>query len=334
MLVDAHNHLLMSYAGWDGNEPRALPCDEIYFRLGQGRVGAAGLIVGGKRAFAQRDPSSSWSGTLDALSQFWRGQAAASHRLQVIRSIENVDQISVASPGLLLGLEGVSLCFDTPLKDPIAALHLLVQLGVRSVQLLAALPSPAFDTGVDRQAPPRLSSMGRALLAEANRLGLLIDVSHLTGDDPAFEEILSASTSPPIASHHSCRALNGSPHALDDDAIRAIAEAGGVIGIHCGSQYLTNSGHQATTSNLMGQIGHVVDLVGVDHVAIGTDYIDAARIPIALPESTFMKGMEGPESFIRIDTALADCGFGEAGRRRILSENVLRVWRAALATSS
>ena len=321
----------MSYAAWDGSEPRVLPCDKIYERLRKGHVRAVGLIVGGERAFAQLDPASSWWGTLDALAQFWRGYAAASHDLRVIQSADDLDRLSADSPGLLLGLEGVSPCFDTPLQDPIAALHLLVRLGVRSLQLLAATPSPAFDIGADPEAPLRLSPTGYALIAEASRLGLLIDLSHLTGDQPAFEETISALTSPPIASHHSCRALGGSPRALDDDAIRAIAAAGGVIGIHTASGYLAPSGQQATMQDLIRQIDHIVDLVGIDYVAIGTDYIDATATPIDLPQSTFMKGMEGPESLERIDAALGESGYAKRERRKILCGNVLRVWRSALA---
>jgi len=334
VFIDAHNHLLMSYAGWDGQEPRALPLGEILSRLREGNVGAVGLIVGGRRAFPQRDPTSSWRGTLDALAQFWRGQAAAANEFRVIRSAADIDRISADAPGLLLGIEGASLCFDSPLEDSIAALHLLVRLGVRSVQLLAALPNLVFDTGADSASPPRLSRSGRALIAEANRLGLVIDVAHLAGDKPAFEEILNASSTPPIASHHSCRALNDSSRALDDDAIRLLADAGGVVGIHSGSAYLTQSGGQATLSAFIGQIRHVVDLVGIDHVAIGTDYIDASQIPIDLPASTFMEGMDGPESFGRIDGALAEAGFDEVERRKVLCENVLRIWRTGLESRS
>ena len=334
LYVDAHNHLLMSHAGWDGGQPRVLPCDEICSRLQAGDVGAVGLIVGGKRSFPQLVPKSSWWGTLDALAQFWRGQAAASRALRVIRSAEDVDRISPDAPGVILGIEGTSLLFDTPLEDPSAALHLLVRLGVRSVQWLAALPNAAFGAEANPQAPLRLSAAGRELIAESNRLGLIIDVAHLTGDDPAFQEILDLSTSPPIASHHSCRALNESPRALDDEAIRAIAGAGGVIGVHSGSAYLTASGQQASPGDFLRQICHIVDLAGVDSVAVGTDYIDTARIPIDLPESTFMDGMRGPESLGLLNTRLAEAGFGDGECRKILGENVRRVWRASLRPES
>jgi len=106
MYIDAHNHLLMSHAVWDGEKPRVLPCDAIRARLETGRAGAVGLIVGGRRAFPQRAPESSWWGTLDALSQFWRGQAEAEQPLRVVRTAEDVDRLSSELPSVLLGVEG------------------------------------------------------------------------------------------------------------------------------------------------------------------------------------------------------------------------------------
>ena len=333
MYIDAHNHLVMSYASWDKEEPRALPCDAIIARLEAGQVGAVGLIVGGRRSFPQRAPESSWWGTLDALAQFWRGQAEADPQLQILRSADDVDRISPGAPSVLLGIEGGLPCFETPLEDPIAALHLLVRLGVRSIQPLGALPSPAFDTGVDLHGAPRLSPAGRKLVVEATRLGLVIDTAHLTGDDPAFAEILDISSTPPIASHHNCRSLSGSPQALSDAAIRALAEVGGVIGIHSGSVHLTGSERQATIVDLVAHIRHVAELVGADHVAVGTDFIDIERIPMDLPPSTFMEGVGEPEFAGQLEDVLAEEGFGEADRAGILHENARRLWRTALGSA-
>jgi len=204
---------------------------------------------------------------------------------------------------------------------------------VRSIQPLGALPSPAFDTGADPHGAPRLSPAGRKLVVEATRLGLVIDTAHLTGEAPAFDEILDASSTPPIASHHSCRSLSGSPHALSDEAIRALAEVGGVIGIHSGSAHLTGLERQATIVDLVAHIRHIAELVGVEHVAIGTDCIDIERIPMDLPPSTFMEGVGEPEFAGRLEDALAEEGFGEADRAGILHENVRRLWRTALGSA-
>jgi len=300
------------------------------FTLGCG-LAAVGLVVGGDRAFPQTDAPSPWSGTLAALAQFWRGVSNSPDGPLVIRTAEDIDRIAIDRPGFLLGVEGVAPCFDTPLDDPIAALHVLAQLGVRSLQLLGGDPRPIFEPQAAPGAPLHLSTCGREMIAEANRLGLLIDLAHLSGDEPAFEEIIRASTSPPIASHHACRALNGHAESLSDNAIRTIAGAGGVIGIHSGSQWLSHEDRQGRMSDFVDHFLHIAELVGTDHVGLGTDYVDARAVPMDLPDDLFMAGFVGSESSGMIAEALAERDFDETDRRKILSENVLRVWRSALA---
>ncbi len=334
MIADAHNHLLMSHGGWDNGEPRVLPIGAMCERLRRGGISAVGLVVGGDRAFPRTEPSSPWLGTLDALAQFWRGHAEAPDDSVVLRAAEDLDRISVDCPGFLLGIEGLGPCFDAPMGDPVAALHLLARLGVRSIQLLGGEPSPAFETDRESDGMPRLSSIGRALIAEADRLGMLIDLSHLSGDEPAFAEVLGLASTAPIASHHSCRTMNGEATALSDDAIRAIADAGGVVGLHTGSHALTGSERRGTVRDWFAHAEHVVDLVGDAHVGLGSDHIDAVTIPLDLPGALFMEGLAGPESFGMLDAALDEHGSDAEARARILGGNVLRVWRAALPKSS
>jgi len=83
-------------------------------------------------------------------------------------------------------------------------------------------------------------------------------------------------------------------------------------------------------ANLIAHIRHVAELVGADHVALGTDFIDIARVPMDLPASTFMERVGDAEFMEQLDVALAEEGFDEADRSQILCENVRRLWRAAL----
>jgi len=327
MIVDAHNHLVLSHADWDGAALGALPVDAIVERLREGGVAAAGLIVGGDRAFPDRE-ASPWDGTIGALAQFWRGMSASHGPGLPILSADDVDRISIETPGFLLGVEGASPLLDSPLGNPVAAFHLLARLGVRSLQLLGGEPRPVFEA----DPPLRLSETGRLVLGEAKRLGFVADLSHLSGDEPAFTQIIDALGRPPIASHHSCRAVNGHPRALSDAAIRRIAASGGVVGIHCGSGWLNGEDRQGTTDDFVRHVQHVAALVGAEHVAIGSDHLDVRAHPADLRGDLFMAGFEGPESFGLISDVLERTGFTAKEQGRILGENVLRVWRSALAS--
>lgn len=327
-MIDAHNHLLMSHAIWDSQAPQALPVDAIASRLSRGHITAVGMVIGGDQAFPSTQAASSWEGTLRALAQYWGGMAHTSNRIVTIRDIEDLDALSESSPGVLLGLEGMQACFDSPFQDPLAALRLLVQLGVRSIQLMAAPQTPLLTDS--ESGARRLTEIGREMISEANHLHLITDVSHLSGDEPAFLEILEHAATPPMASHHSCRSVTGNSQALSDEAIRALASAGGVIGIHVGSHWLNSENRQATIDDFMKHIAHIENLVGMDHVAIGTDHVDVAALPRDLPEGMFMSEFDGPESMNLIADALAVAGYSSVDCQKALSSNVERVWRSAL----
>jgi|GEM_PF-2225723 membrane dipeptidase len=330
-MIDAHNHLLMSHAVWDSQAPEALAIDAIVNRLSQGQLTAVGMVIGGDQAFPSTQAGSSWEGTLCALAQYWGGIARASHSFITIRNADDLNALSDENPGCMLCLEGMHACFDSPFQDPLAALRLLVQLGIRSIQFVAAPQTPLLSD--PESGPRRLTETGREMLSEANRLHLVIDVSHLSGDEPAFLEILEHSSSPPIASHHSCRSITGNPQALSDEAIRALASAGGVIGIHVGSHWLNNESRQATADDFLMHVTRIVDLVGIDYVAIGTDHVDTSALPRELPEGMFMSGFGGPEDFHVLAEALAGAGYSASDCGKVLSSNVRRVWQAALMGS-
>jgi len=327
MIIDAHNHLVMSHGSWGEGSSHELPIEAIHDRLRRGDVAGVGLIVGGDRAFPEMNAASSWQGTLRALGQVLRGLSRSAGGPSVVRTLDDLERLSVEQPGLLFGIEGVAPCFDSPFADPVTAVHILAQLGIRSVQFLGGNPQSVFET---ERSSLRLSRVGRDLVAEAERLSMLIDVAHLCGDEPAFADLLDAVTTPPIVSHHSCRAITGLPRALSDDGIRAVASAKGVIGINLGSGWLNADGRQGTTDDVLRHVRHIVDLVGVEHVAIGSDHVDAEVVPQDLPDDLFLEGFEGPESLGQVADALAGAGFDSGERALILGGNVLRVWRSAL----
>ena len=115
-----------------------------------------------------------------------------------------------------------------------------------------------------------LSGRGRELLAEARRLGWLIDLTHLV--EPAFWEVLEAVDGPVIVSHGGARALCDSPRYLTDAQIRAVAATGGVIG--ASPSPLGPSDEAPGLGLLLDTVDHLVAVAGPEHVAIGTDFKD------------------------------------------------------------
>ena len=147
------------------------------------------------------------------------------------------------------------------------------RLGIRVVQLAYNVRSPAAD-GCEEPGNAGLSRFGRGLVAEFNRLGIVVDVSH-TGHASSMEAV-AASTAPCIASHSNAAAVHSSRRNLQDDLIRAIAASGGVIGVNGFPAFVADT----TTPALDQYIDHmayIAELVGPGHVGVGLDYTIATR---------------------------------------------------------
>ena len=114
-----------------------------------------------------------------------------------------------------------------------------------------------------------LSEFGRRVVAEMNRVGMLIDLSHAA--ESTFYATLQASVQPVVCSHSSCRALCNHPRNLTDEQMRALAAKGGVVQVTMYSGFLCEEG-AATLDDFMRHLLHAIDVAGIDHVGIGTDF--------------------------------------------------------------
>lgn len=114
-----------------------------------------------------------------------------------------------------------------------------------------------------------LSPFGREVVKEMNRVGMLVDLSHAA--ETTFYDVLRESTQPVVCSHSSCRALCDHPRNLTDDQMRALAAKGGVVQVTMYSGFL-RSDREATLDDFMQHLCHAIDVAGIDHVGIGTDF--------------------------------------------------------------
>ena len=203
-----------------------------------------------------------------------------------------------------------------------------------------------------------LSPLGREVVAEMNRQGVMIDVSHISDD--AFWQVMELTTAPVVASHSSCRHFTpGWERNIDDEMIRKVGENGGVVMINFGSAFLREDAQKqserfwgafgefmrenagsvdrdarkkfaddwfaengpqifATLADVVAHIDHVVELAGIDHVGIGSDYDGVGD---SLPA-----GLKDVSGYPNLIAALLEEGYSEQDVVKILGENLLRVW--------
>lgn len=255
-----------------------------------------------------------------------------------------------------LGMENGS-----PIEGDLANLSHFYKRGVRYITLAHAKANHISDSSYDPARPAHgLTAFGKALVKEMNNLGVMIDVSHIS--DEAFYQVMDLSKAPVIASHSSARHFTpGFERNMSDDMIQLLAEKGGIIQINFGSTFISQQSIEsyeaytkaksvfmsenqvledskemeafsddyrkripfefATLNDVLDHFDHVVKLVGIEHVGIGSDYDGVGD---SLPE-----GLKDVSSYPHLIAGFLQRGYSETDIEKILSGNLLRVWKQA-----
>jgi membrane dipeptidase len=246
----------------------------------------------------------------------------------------------------LMGMEGGHM-----INNSLAVLRMYAALGVRYLTLTHSINTDWADSSSDQPKHNGLTAFGKDVVRELNRLGVMVDISHVS--DKTFWDALETSRAPLIASHSSCRALSGHPRNLTDEMIKALARKGGVIQINYLDQYIDNNLYEywqkarplmneltskypgrenaakrreevakqfgpppkASWERIIDHIDHAVKLVGPNYVGLGSDF-DGAGMP---------EGMEDVSYLPKITEALLRKGYSEQDIRKILGENTIRL---------
>ena len=254
---------------------------------------------------------------------------------------------------LALGMEN-----GIPLEDDTANVRSFYDRGIRYITLVHTRANRLADASFDTTRPWNgLSPFGRDVIAAMNRIGMMIDVSHMS--DSAFYQTVRLSRAPVVATHSACRAFTpGFERNMSDAMIRALAASGGVIQINFGSMFLVDSLRRrmdkagaaingylrehslhyldeeamayarryrkeqgipyATAKDVARHIDHVVKLVGIDHVGLGSDFDGLGD---DLPDD--VKDVSGYPAIIR---ELLLLGYDDAAIAKVCGENFMRVW--------
>jgi len=181
-----------------------------------------------------------------------------------------------------------------------------------------------------------LTDLGKEIIAEMNRLGMMVDISHVA--DKTFWDALAVSKAPLIASHSSCRALANVPRNMTDEMIVALAKKGGVIQINFNCGFLSQKSaeayeeqrrkgvkeaamkeYPATLADVVEHIDHVVKIAGIGAVGIGSDFDGVTCTPT---------GLEDVSKFPNLTRALLEKGYTPDDIRKIYGGNTLRLMRA------
>jgi membrane dipeptidase len=213
---------------------------------------------------------------------------------------------------VLLNIEGAEA-----IQGSLALLRNYYRLGVRMMGLVWNHRNEVAEGVGEPESGGGLTRFGREVVREMNRLGMLIDLAHIT---PAgFFQVLELSEDPVLFTHGNCQALYEHPRNLTDEQIKALAAHGGVFGISFVSSFMGKE--TATLTTVADHIDHVCQLLGnADHVALGSDFDGATPPP----------GLEDVTCLPQLTAELLRRGYAEEDLVKILGGNYLRVFRQVL----
>ncbi|HLS89015.1 MAG TPA: dipeptidase [Sphingobacteriaceae bacterium] len=249
---------------------------------------------------------------LELLDAFLTEVDANASHITVVKTVAQLEEaVSQGKIAAVLAIEG-----GEALAGRLAVLRIFHRLGVRLIGLTWNERNDLADGVGESGTGGGLSRLGVAVVQEMNRLGMVVDVSHLS--DAGFWHVMEVSSRPVVASHSNCRALCNHPRNLSDEQIKALARNGGVMGMNFYPPFVDEDPRQATIDRIVDHMEHIVQLVGPDHVGLGSDFDGIDSTPIDL---------EDVSKLPRLTEAMVRRGFSDADIRKILGENFLRVFR-------
>ncbi|HEX8709721.1 MAG TPA: dipeptidase [Pyrinomonadaceae bacterium] len=360
IVVDTHNDItsMMIDEDYDLATPSAGKYHTDLARMKQGGLTAEFFSIYVDKKYATAGGSARRA--LDQIDLVYRAAERYPNAIMMATSVEDIRRAKKQGKlAALMGIEG-----GHAIENSLMALRDFYRLGVRYMTLTHNNTNDWADSSRDVARHNGLTDFGKEVVREMNRLGMLVDVSHVS--DKTMSDVLDVSTAPIIASHSSARALSNHPRNIPDELLLRIARNGGVVMVNFYPVFIDQRAYDADRARdvrlkpqldelgrqfkddpkrldeerkklfdanplpptplsvLIDHIDHIAKVAGVDHVGIGSDFDGVPRLP---------EGMKDISELPNITYELLRRGYKEKDIRKILGENLLRVFAQAERTA-
>jgi membrane dipeptidase len=331
IIADAHNDLLV--------EVEFFRHEEHPFRdrwLDQLRRGRVGLQVCPASVDIHELPEWGMRRSLQQIVALHRAAAEDPDQVLLVRDAGDLETVLAdGRTGLLLSMEGAE-----PLGHDPTLVDLYWLLGVRMFALTWNRRNP-FADGLAEVTDGGLSALGGELIDRMAGLGMILDLAHAS-QSTFFQVLERAPDSPVVVSHACCRAVYDVPRNLTDDQLRALRDHGGVLCIM--AVPLAVDLEAPSIDRVLDHIDHASEVMGVEHVGIGADFMAqivesgaepafqaSSLMPDGMSFGDAVPGLAGPSDYPALAAAMAARGYDDAALQAILSGNLLRVVADGLA---
>ena len=363
-VIDGHNDLPWALREGFGNDPHAVDLGSnldasttLHTDIPRLRAGGVGGQFWSVYVPASLSPADAAVATFEQIDTVKRLVAAHPDVFELATTADDVRRIQrrgrIAS---LIGMEG-----GYSIDDSLGLLREFFDSGARYITLTHSRTTTWADSATDAPKWGGLSPFGEDVVREMNRLGMMVDLSHVS--EETMMDAMRVSDAPVIFSHSSARAVTGHARNVPDSVLRMLPEDGGVVmvtfvpgfvseavrtwgaarsaeaarlgSLNPGSPTAVSDGltawttanpvPRATLADVVAHIQHVRDVAGIDHVGLGGDFDGVSALP---------DGIDGVDAYPRILAALMANGWTEADIRKLAGENILRVMRAVEAVAA
>ena len=326
MLFDGHNDLPWeirekgnsSFDSLDISKPQPTLHTDIP-RLRQGGLKAQFWSV-----FVPADHDKTGDALLQTLHQISIVKTMMQRYPETFEFASTADDIErIVKSGKVASMMGVEGGYS--IEDELSNLQRLYDEGCRYMTLTHSKSLKWADSATDEPISHGLSDFGKDVVLEMNRLGMLVDLSHVSPE--TMKAALATTKSPVIFSHSSARAICDHPRNVPDDVLPLVAKNGGVVMVNFFSAFIVPTEQlkldkeaRGSLHDVVDHIVHLVNVAGIDHVGIGSDYDGVPRLP---------EQLESVASYPLITQELLNRGYDKESIHKILGGNVMRVLRNA-----
>jgi membrane dipeptidase len=359
-VVDGHNDVLWELRTKVGNDldrlDLAKPCPDLMTDIPRIREGGLGGQFWSVYVPSDLPGDTAVTATLEQIDAFHRMVERYADAFVQARTADDVERAAAAGRvASMVGVEG-----GQSIGGSLGALRMLARLGAGYMTLTHNHNTAWADSATDRPVHGGLTRFGEEVVREMNRLGVLVDLSHVSAD--TMRHAIEVSEAPVIFSHSSARALCGVPRNVPDDVLERVRDTGGVVMVTFVPMFLVPEGEPmaaaaraeaerladehpddpdaarevmeawydshpmppATMSDVADHVDHVRKVAGIDHIGIGSDFDGASSMP---------EGLEDVAAYPNLFAELLARGYGDDDLAKIARGNVLRVMREAERTA-
>lgn len=269
---------------------------------------------------------------LEQIDQFLEEAPRSEGMIQMVKTRGDLpEKVEPGSVKFLLHFEG---CM--PLRGSLENLRNFYRLGLRSIQPVWNFRNELGDGVWENRTGGGLTHFGVQVIKEANRLGMIVDLSHMNRE--GFFQTLDVATAPLLVSHANACGMLKNPRNLDDEQIKAVAKQGGLVGILALPERVKEG--EADIEDMLKHMDYMIKLVGIEHLALGMDFVkyDGPRTlkdrHHPLHKDPLIKGFEEIEDLPNMIDGLQRHGYKDEEIKMILGGNYLRVLKTILPEQS